>query len=187
MSFWSIFGNERGAKPSGRSDSACVAAEYSANRRSRIVFAEMLAVFTIQFGNVCVLLCYLHFILHISFGERWWLLLPICLLGSITGVAWGIFLGSLRLAVGLREGLLVGSSLLMSFLAGLMFGNMKDIIAHYAPILNKVNPAALISDAFYSISVYENPARYLENLLLLALITAALTGSELHTAWEGSL
>lgn len=74
------------------------------------------------------------------------------------------------------EGLLVGSSLLMSFLAGLMFGNMKDIIAHYAPILNKVNPAALISDAFYSISVYENPARYLENLLLLALITAALTG-----------
>ena len=144
--------------------------------RSRIVFAEMLAVFTIQFGNVCVLLCYLHFILHISFGERWWLLLPICLLGSITGVAWGIFLGSLRLAVGLREGLLVGSSLLMSFLAGLMFGNMKDVIAHYAPILNKVNPAALISDAFYSISVYENPARYLENLLLLALITAALTG-----------
>ena len=144
--------------------------------RNRIVFAEMFAVFTIQFGNVCVLLCYLHFILHISFGERWWLLLPICLLGSITGVAWGIFLGSLRLAVGLREGLLVGSSLLMSFLAGLMFGNMKDVIAHYAPILNKVNPAALISDAFYSISVYENPARYLENLLLLALITAALTG-----------
>lgn len=88
----------------------------------------------------------------------------------------GIFLEGLRLAVGLREGLLVGSSLLMSFLAGLMFGNMKDIIAHYAPILNKVNPAALISDAFYSISVYENPARYLENLLLLALITAALTG-----------
>ena len=32
MSFWSIFGNERGAKPSGRSDNACVAAEYSANR-----------------------------------------------------------------------------------------------------------------------------------------------------------
>ena len=91
-------------------------------------------------------------------------------------MAWGIFLGSQRLAVGPREGLLVGSSLLMSFLAGLMFGNMKDIIAHYAPILNKVNPAALISDAFYSISVYENPARYLENLLLLALITAALTG-----------
>ena len=33
--------------------------------RSRIVFAEMLAVFTIQFGNVCVLLCYLHFILQL--------------------------------------------------------------------------------------------------------------------------
>ncbi|MDD6324612.1 MAG: ABC transporter permease [Lachnospiraceae bacterium] len=144
-------------------------------RRSRIVLGEMLAVFTIQFGNVCVLLLYLHFVLHISFGDRWWLLLPICLLGSITGVAWGVFLGSLRLASGLREGLLVGSSLLMSFLAGLMFGNMKDVVAHYAPVLNKINPAALISDAFYSISVYENPARYLGNLLLLALITAVLT------------
>lgn len=75
---------------------------------------------------------------------------------------------------GAKTGLLVGSSLLMSFLAGMMMGNMKDIIEHVCPIVNRLNPAALISDAFYSISIYENPARYGRSLILLAVFTAVL-------------
>ena len=140
--------------------------------RLALVISEMLAAFTIQFANVCILLFYLR-ILGISFGEKWMLLLPVCILGSMTGVAFGIFVGSLKFREGYKIGILVSGSLLMSFLAGLMFANMKDIVEHHFPIINRINPASLIADAFYSISIYDNPARYRMNLILLAMITVA--------------
>lgn len=143
--------------------------------RFKMVASEMLAAFTIQFLCVCVVLLYLRFILGISFGPQWPFLLPVCALGSMTGVAFGIFIGTLRMPEGPKDGILVGVSLLMSFFAGLMVGGMKDIIEHYFPILNRINPAALISDAFYSMSVYENWNRYCISLVLLAVITVLLT------------
>lgn len=148
----------------------------AAARRFRLVVSELLAVFTVQFANCCILLLYLHFGLKISFGARWYLLIPVCMLGSICGAAIGILIGCLRLGDGPKMGMLVGGSLAMSFLAGLMFGNMKDIIEHHFPLLNRINPAALISDAFYSISIYENFGRYQKDLLLLGTITVILAG-----------
>lgn len=174
-----LFGSFSGmtAAANLRADQSALAARRSIVpvSRMKLVVSEMLAVFTVQFANICILLLYLHFGLHISFGEKWPLLIPVCILGSMTGVSYGIFIGCQRLKEGIKTGVLVGSSLLMSFLAGLMMGNMKDIVEHHIPILNRINPAALISDAFYSISVYENPARYRMNLLILAMITVILT------------
>lgn len=143
--------------------------------RLKMVVSEMLASFTIQFFCVCLLLLYLRFVLGISFGPQWPFLLPVCALGSMTGVAFGIFIGTLHISEGPKNGILVGGSLLMSFFAGLMVGGMKDIIEHHFPILNRINPAALISDAFYSMSVYENWNRYCTSLILLAVITVSLT------------
>ena len=159
-----------------RADQSALAARRSIVplHRLHMVISEMLSVFAVQFINICLLLLYMRFVLHISFGPKWPMLLPICILGSMTGVAYGIFIGSLRMGEGAKTGLLVGSSLLMSFLAGMMMGNMKDIIEHVCPIVNRLNPAALISDAFYSISIYENPARYGRSLILLAVFTAVL-------------
>ena len=142
--------------------------------RFSMVVSELLAVFTVQFLNICVLLAYLHFVLQISFGDRWLTILPICVLGSMTGVAYGIFIGSLNWREGTKNGIAVSTSLLMSFLAGLMFGNMKHVVEQFCPILNRLNPAALISDAFYSITVYESMDRYWMNLFLLGVFTAVL-------------
>lgn len=144
--------------------------------RLTMVISEMLAAFTVQIANIGILLLYLHFVLHISFGSKWPLILPVCVLGSMAGVALGIFIGSLRFREGVKTALLVGSSLSLSFLAGLMMGGMKDIVERHCPALNRINPAALISDAFYSISVYENPARYRMDLALLAAVTVVLVG-----------
>lgn len=142
--------------------------------RMTMVVAEMLAGFAAQFFNICVLLAYLTQVLHLNFGNNLPAMFPICILGSMAGVAFGIFIGSSRMPEGPKIGILVGSTLLMSFLAGLMFGGMKDVVEKYCPVLNRINPAALISDAFYSIAVYENPDRYRMNLFLLALITGIM-------------
>jgi len=42
------------------------------------------------------------------------------------------------------------------------------------PIINRINPAALITDAFYSISVYNSPARYQQSLITLSIICVIL-------------
>lgn len=146
-------------------------------RRIVLVAAEMAADFTVQFLNICILLLYLRFVLGISFGEKWFLLLPVCVFGSITGVAFGMFIGSMRFTEGVKTGMLISSSLLMSFFAGLMIGGMKYVIEKNIPILNRINPAALIADAFYCISVYDNPDRYCMNLILLALLALLLTAA----------
>lgn len=142
--------------------------------RMKMIAAEVLSIFTVQFACVCIVLAYLALALRVPFGANLPAMIPVCALGSMTGVAYGIFIGSSRMPEGLKIGILVLSSLLMCFLSGLMYGNMKDIVEKHMPILNRINPAALISDAFYSLSIYDNPARYRMNLLILAGITMVL-------------
>ena len=54
-----------------------------------------------------------------------------------------------------------------------MNSNRKDLVEKHAPIINRINPAALISDAFYCINVYNDTARYYRNLVTLAVMSAA--------------
>lgn len=173
-----LFGSYMGmtAASNLRADQSALAARRSIIPvpRSAMVLSEMMAAFTLQFINCLLLLLFLRFGLGILLGERWYLYLPVCALGCITGVSSGIFVGTLKMGEGVKTGLLTAVSLTLSFLSGLMFGNMKDLIEHHAPVLNRLNPAALISDALYSVSVYENPVRYARSLVLLAGISALL-------------
>ena len=67
----------------------------------------------------------------------------------------------------MKIGIMVGVSMIMSFMAGLMNGNMKNVIDRSFPVLNRINPAALISDAMYCINVYDSPERYFRDMMLL--------------------
>ena len=60
------------------------------------------------------------------------------------------------------------------FLGGLMVGNMKDIIERTIPFINRINPAALIADSFYSLSIYDNLNRYMLNTGILVIMTVVL-------------
>ena len=51
---------------------------------------------------------------------------------------------------------------------------MKDTVEKHAPIINRFNPAALISDALYCINVYDDASRYYRNLITLIVMSAAL-------------
>lgn len=75
---------------------------------------------------------------------------------------------------GVRIGLMLGISMVSSFLAGLMNGNMKDIVENSVPFVNRINPASLISDAFYCINVYDDMTRYYRNLITLAVMCVVL-------------
>ena len=87
----------------------------------------------------------------------------------------GIFVGSLgKMKEGAKIGIILGISMVCSFLAGLMNNTMKDIVEKHAPFINRINPAALISDAFYCINVYDDLARYHRSLITLAVMGVVL-------------
>lgn len=140
-----------------------------------LIISEMVASFLLHFINVTILLIYLKYILQLDFCGQTAKMLLVSFVGSMIGVCMGIFIGSFgKIGEGMKIGILLAISMLCSCLAGLMNGNMKDIVEQHAPILNRINPAALISDAFYCINVYDDPSRYTRNLVSLSLMCVLL-------------
>lgn len=176
-----LYGALMGAESAARlrADHSALALRRSVTptQRIRLIVSEMFAVFTVQFANICILLLYLHFGLGIGMGQRWPLLLPVCALGTLCGVSAGMFLGGTKLKEGMQIGIIIAGTLFLCFLSGMMYSGMKAEVERFAPIVNRLNPAALIADAFYSVSVYENSYRYGRSLLLLAAITLGLTAA----------
>ncbi len=141
----------------------------------QIVVSEAAAALVVSFGEILLLLAYLSLVLGINLGNQGGYILLTCLVGCITGVAFGTSVGTFfRKNEGLKVAILVAVTNLLSFLAGLMYVNMRDIIARKAPLLSYINPATLITDAFYSLYVYANHRRFFINIGSLSVIAVIL-------------
>ena len=149
----------------------------AAMHRLQLVLADMLTTFGIHFANILVLLFYLRVVLRVDLGDNLGALVLASAVGSMLGVAIGIFVGSFsKIEEKMKVSIVLGVSMVCSFLAGLMMGNMKDIIERHVPIINRINPAALISDAFYALTIYPDMARYYRNILILSGMSIVLVG-----------
>ena len=64
--------------------------------------------------------------------------------------------------------------MLCCVLADLVVAGIREMIEKSAPIINRLNPAALIVDSFYALSVYDNYDRFIKNISILCSMTAVL-------------
>ena len=141
----------------------------------KLILSEQIASFLIGYIDVIILLIYLRNILKLDFQGQMGKMLIISLFGSLIGVSIGIFVGSLsKIGEGIKISIILAISMVCSFLSGLMNSSVKDLVEKHAPIINRINPAALISDAFYCINVYADPVRYYRNLITLASMSIVL-------------
>ena len=141
----------------------------------KLILSEQIASFLIGYIDVVILLIYLRNILKLDFQGQMGKMLIISLFGSLIGVSIGIFVGSLsKIGEGIKISIILAISMVCSFLSGLMNSSVKDLVEKHAPIINRINPAALISDAFYCINVYADPVRYYRNLITLASMSIVL-------------
>ena len=142
----------------------------------KLILSEMLTSFLMHFGDIIILLIYLRYVLKMDFKGDIPRMLLVSFIGSMIGVSMGIFISSIgKSREGVKIGILLGVSMVCSFLAGLMNSNMKDIVERYCPVINRINPAALIADAFYCINVYDDPARFWRSLAILTVMSVLLT------------
>jgi ABC-2 type transport system permease protein len=129
--------------------------------------ASFPAAITIQFGAMLILIAYLNLVLKIDFGTQLPYIILTCLAGSIMGVTYGAMLGSVFKNEHLKTALLITTSMAFSFLAGMMVPGVRYAVAHAAPWLTYINPAHLISDAFYSLYYYTGYGKFLLSIGLL--------------------
>ena len=144
-------------------------------KKGHMILALFLVNFLIVYVCLMVLLIYLNFVLGVELGNHWGGMMLTCFFGDMIGVCMGIAIGSIgKLSLPAKTGINVGLSLFLSFMSGLMIGNMKHIIDTACPIINRLNPAAVISDAFYCLCIYNDPVRYRNDLIILTLFSIGL-------------
>lgn len=143
----------------------------------KLVIIDMFVLFTIQYINILILTLVIRFVFGVSLGGNIPGILLVDLLGSLIGVSIGIMIGCIsRLPAGIKMGVTVTCTLIPGFLAGLMFGNMKNIIEQHLPIVNRINPAAVLSDAFYCLGVYNDTVRFARSLIILGVMSVLFIG-----------
>ena len=141
----------------------------------KLILTDQLASFALGYMDVIILILYLRYILNLDFQGQMGKMLVVSFFGSLIGVSMGMFIGSFgKMQEGAKIGIMLGISMVSSFLAGRMNGNMKDIVEKSAPFVNRINPASLIADAFYCINVYDDTARYYRSLATLAVMCVVL-------------
>ncbi|MGI6118294.1 MAG: ABC transporter permease [Bilifractor sp.] len=147
-----------------------LAARRAISPRSKMasIFTDMFVGFAIQFLSVIILLLCLQYVFQIDIRNHFGEMMLIAALGSLLGVSFGIFIGSLPVKDAVKTILTIAIPLFLCFLSGLMYGGMKQLLEEEAPIVNRLNPAALISDALYYLNVYEDMTGYTMRLIALA-------------------
>ncbi len=147
--------------------------EASPAHKLTVIWADFCGCVLVNFSSVLLLLFYLTVILKIDFGTRVPYIVLTAFAGSVIGVAMGTFIGSLgKISVQVKEALVSAISLILSFLSGLMLNNMKDIVEHTVPFVNRINPAALITDCLYSLNMYDTFDRFYSNIANMGIIAA---------------
>lgn len=142
----------------------------------KLIVADMITSFGLHFANVVVLILYLRYVLQMEFKGQMSQMLLVAFIGCMLGVSMGLFISSiLRGSEGMKTGVLLGISMICCFLAGLMSDTVKPAVDEAFPLINRLNPAALISDAFYCINVYNDPVLFRNSLVTLTVMSVVLT------------
>lgn len=149
----------------------------SSTSKIKMFLCDICTVCVADFVSAILLLCYLKFVLKLEIGDDWPRMLLVVLTGCVVGIAIGAWVGSMSKAnEGVKAGILTAVGLFSSFLSGLMIGGIKGWLEEYCPIINRLNPASVITDALFSISMYPDNARYYKDILTLGVFALVLFG-----------
>lgn len=147
----------------------------SPTRKGSVVLSSLLASYIVQLIGILLLFLYVLLVLKIDFGSNLLLIIVLTLDGCLAGLTMGIAAGVLiKAGEGAKIGVILAITMLGCFLSGMMGPQIKYYIDKSAPLVNKFNPAAMITDGFYSLYYYETLDRYCFNLISLLIFSAVM-------------
>lgn len=145
--------------------------------RKSMVISSTLASYLVQLLGIFFLFIYTIFILKVDYGSHLLLIILLALVGSFAGLSLGVAIAcAVRFNDNMKTGIIISITMLGCFLAGMMGISMKYIIDKNIPIINKLNPANMITDGFYSLYYYDTLTRYYLNVVSLIIFSLIMIG-----------
>lgn len=142
-------------------------------KRAALIGTELLAIILFESLLNMVSFLFIVTVLEIHMTTHLGLALLTILISTTFSITFGMFLGCVGpKSEGGKTGLMFAVVMPLCFLSGLMMGTMRMVVEKYAPFVNRINPAALISDSFYALNNYDTLTRYTGNILTLLLMAA---------------
>lgn len=151
----------------------------SPTKKSIIILSSLLASYIVQLIGLAILFLYTLFVLGVDYGSNTGLIMLLAIVGSFAGLALGTFVGTIfKASENTKTGILIALTMLGCYLSGMMGITMKYVVDKNVPIINKINPASMITDGFYSLYYYDRLDRYwfnIASLLIFALILVVIS------------
>lgn len=137
-------------------------------KKSKLVLSSVLASLVIELLGVSILLLFCNFVLNVDFGANLLYIIPLSFVGTLAGLGLGLFISVIIKAhENTKTGIIIAISMALSILSGMTGVVLKYMVDKNFPIINKLNPASMITDGFYSLYYYNTLDRYIMNLVSL--------------------
>lgn len=143
--------------------------------KAKMLTGSLLASYVVQMIGLFLLFIFTIFVLNVDYGKH---ILPIFILaitGSLAGLSLGIVVATfVKSNENTKTGILIAITMLGCFLSGMMGITMKYIIDKNIPIMNKINPASMITDGFYSLYYYSTFHRFIFDVVSLVIFSVIM-------------
>ena len=143
--------------------------------KGKVILSSVLASYITQLIGVALLFIYTIFVLNVDYGNNLGLIIILAMVGSLAGLSLGVLVATIiKSNENVKTGIILSITMLGCFLSGMMGITMKYIIDKNIPIINKLNPANMITDGLYSLYYYETLDRYIFNVISLLIFAFIL-------------
>lgn len=140
-----------------------------------LIGSSALASFIVQILGLILLFLYTIFVLKVDYGSHLLETILLAFIGALAGLSLGVFISCiLKTNENAKTGIILSITMFGCFLSGMMGITMKYIVDKNIPLLNKINPAAMITDGFYSLYYYNTLNRFYFNVISLLLFSGIL-------------
>ena len=148
-------------------------------KKAKLILGSVCAGYIAQLLGLALLFVFTIFALKVDYGSNIGLICLLAMAGSFAGLAIGVAIATvLKASENAKTGILIAYTMFGCFLSGMMGVTLKYVIDKNVPIINKLNPASMITDGFYTLYYYDTLDRYFTNLcglLIFAFILIAIS------------
>lgn len=149
--------------------------------KSKLLFGSLAASYFVQLFGLLLLFLFTIFVLKVDYGTHLFEMFLLACAGSFAGLSLGVFVAVMfKTNENAKTGILIAFTMLGCFLSGMMGVTMKYVIDKNVGFLNKINPASMITDGFYSLYYYDGSRRFIFNLCSLFIFSFIILLISLH-------
>lgn len=139
-------------------------------RKSTMILSNILAGYTMLLAAVVALILFTRYILGIEYGSDMRLIILLAAVGSLAATTMGMLLSvALKTNESAKNVIVLIVTMVGCLFAG-MFGGQKGLFDAAMPLINKISPVGMITDGYYSLLYYDDPARFTMNVVSLLIV-----------------